>query len=57
VVYLLGPKRHLSHIKRTNFFSGFVFLIGEMDWDKNGQVTFREFLFGFINWVGIDVDE
>ncbi|XP_061355768.1 probable calcium-binding protein CML22 isoform X2 [Gastrolobium bilobum] len=28
----------------------------EMDWDKNGQVTFREFLFGFINWVGIDVD-
>ncbi|CAJ1779302.1 unnamed protein product [Sphenostylis stenocarpa] len=29
----------------------------EMDWDKNGQVTFREFLFGFINWVGIDADE
>ncbi|MED6138938.1 hypothetical protein PIB30_079211 [Stylosanthes scabra] len=29
----------------------------EMDWDNNGQVTFREFLFGFIKWVGIDVDE
>ncbi|KAJ1375742.1 EF-Hand 1, calcium-binding site, partial [Sesbania bispinosa] len=29
----------------------------EMDWDKNGQITFREFLFGFINWIGIDVDE
>ncbi|KAK7256238.1 hypothetical protein RIF29_29677 [Crotalaria pallida] len=29
----------------------------EMDWDKNGQVTFREFLFGFIKWIGIDVDE
>ncbi|KAG5002203.1 putative calcium-binding protein CML22 [Glycine soja] len=29
----------------------------EMDWDKNGQVTFREFLFGFINWVGIGDDE
>ncbi|BAT84557.1 hypothetical protein LR48_Vigan03g152300 [Vigna angularis] len=29
----------------------------EMDWDKNGQVTFREFLFGFINWVGIEADE
>ncbi|RDX62667.1 putative calcium-binding protein CML22, partial [Mucuna pruriens] len=29
----------------------------EMDWDKNGQVTFREFLFGFINWVGIDDDD
>ncbi|KAF7837106.1 putative calcium-binding protein CML22 isoform X1 [Senna tora] len=29
----------------------------EMDWDKNGQVTFREFLFGFLKWVGIDEDE
>ncbi|KAL2336933.1 hypothetical protein Fmac_011379 [Flemingia macrophylla] len=29
----------------------------EMDWDKNGQVTFREFLFGFINWIGIDAEE
>ncbi|KAK7339240.1 hypothetical protein VNO77_19896 [Canavalia gladiata] len=29
----------------------------EMDRDKNGNVTFREFLFGFINWIGIDADE
>ncbi|RYR14622.1 hypothetical protein Ahy_B04g071257 isoform A [Arachis hypogaea] len=29
----------------------------EMDWDNNGQVTIREFLFGFIKWVGIDADE
>ncbi|KAI9114974.1 hypothetical protein K1719_013987 [Acacia pycnantha] len=29
----------------------------EMDWDRNGQVTFREFLFGFLKWVGIDEDE
>jgi len=34
-----------------------VFIAEEMDWDKNGQVTFREFLFGFINWVGIGDDE
>ncbi|QHO04764.1 uncharacterized protein DS421_13g442940 [Arachis hypogaea] len=29
----------------------------EMDWDNNGQVTIREFFFGFIKWVGIDADE
>ncbi|THU60345.1 hypothetical protein C4D60_Mb07t11670 [Musa balbisiana] len=26
----------------------------EMDWDKNGMVTFKEFLFAFTRWVGID---
>ncbi|KAK8648721.1 hypothetical protein V6N13_129465 [Hibiscus sabdariffa] len=26
----------------------------EMDWDNNGSVTFKEFLFAFTNWVGID---
>ncbi|KAE8680294.1 putative calcium-binding protein CML21 [Hibiscus syriacus] len=26
----------------------------EMDWDKNGSVCFKEFLFAFTNWVGID---
>ncbi|XP_008794706.1 probable calcium-binding protein CML21 [Phoenix dactylifera] len=26
----------------------------EMDWDKNGMVTFKEFLFAFTCWVGID---
>ncbi|KAJ7957723.1 Calcium-dependent protein kinase [Quillaja saponaria] len=31
--------------------------IKEMDWDNNGEITFREFLFGFIKWVGIDMDE
>lgn len=29
----------------------------EMDWDKNGKVSFREFLFSLISWVGIDSDE
>ncbi|VFQ58707.1 unnamed protein product [Cuscuta campestris] len=26
----------------------------EMDWDKNGMVSFKEFLFAFTRWVGID---
>lgn len=38
-----------SHVTRTRF--------REMDWDRNGKVSFREFLFAFIDWVGIDTDE
>ncbi|CAA7407189.1 unnamed protein product [Spirodela intermedia] len=26
----------------------------EMDWDRNGMVSFKEFLFAFTGWVGID---
>ncbi|KAL7001096.1 putative calcium-binding protein cml21 [Sarracenia purpurea var. burkii] len=26
----------------------------EMDWDKNGMVNFKEFLFAFTRWVGIN---
>ncbi|KAL6544597.1 putative calcium-binding protein cml21 [Orobanche minor] len=30
----------------------------EMDWDKNGMVNFKEFLFAFTRWVGMeDIDE
>ncbi|KAM7268973.1 hypothetical protein ACFE04_024470 [Oxalis oulophora] len=29
----------------------------EMDWDKNGMVSFKEFLFAFTRWVGIDETE
>ncbi|CAH1415889.1 unnamed protein product [Lactuca virosa] len=29
----------------------------EMDWDKNGTVNFKEFLFAFTSWVGIEDDE
>lgn len=29
----------------------------EMDWHKNGRVSFKEFLFTFINWVGLDADD
>ncbi|KAL6200559.1 hypothetical protein ACLB2K_030340 [Fragaria x ananassa] len=26
----------------------------EMDWDRNGMVNFKEFLFAFTRWIGID---
>ncbi|XP_047334921.1 probable calcium-binding protein CML21 [Impatiens glandulifera] len=29
----------------------------EMDWDKNGMVNFKEFLFAFTGWVGIDDED
>uniref|UniRef100_A0ACD5ZN31 Uncharacterized protein n=1 Tax=Avena sativa TaxID=4498 RepID=A0ACD5ZN31_AVESA len=29
----------------------------EMDWDKNGSVTFKEFLFAFTRWVGLDEND
>ncbi|KAI4307791.1 hypothetical protein L6164_030935 [Bauhinia variegata] len=29
----------------------------EMDWDKNGMVNFKEFLFAFTRWIGIDEAE
>ncbi|KAJ9154017.1 hypothetical protein P3X46_027397 [Hevea brasiliensis] len=38
-----------AHITKSRF--------REMDWDRNGKVSFREFLFALINWVGIDADE
>ncbi|KAJ8755201.1 hypothetical protein K2173_018999 [Erythroxylum novogranatense] len=38
-----------QHIIRTRF--------KEMDWDRNGQVSFREFLFAFVKWAEIDTDE
>ncbi|XP_059651711.1 probable calcium-binding protein CML22 isoform X2 [Cornus florida] len=38
-----------SHVTRTRF--------KEMDCDRNGNVSFREFLFALIDWVGIDTDD
>lgn len=34
-----------------------VFLPEEMDKDKDGTVTFREFLFTLIGWLGLEMDE
>lgn len=28
-----------------------------MDWDKDGMIIFKEFLFVFIDWVGFENDE
>ncbi|XAR48836.1 hypothetical protein NMG60_11031798 [Bertholletia excelsa] len=38
-----------AHVSRTRF--------KEMDWDRKGKVSFREFLFSLIDWIGIDSDE
>ena len=29
----------------------------ELDWDGDGSVTFKEFMFAFMAWVGLDDDE
>lgn len=29
----------------------------EMDWDKNGMVNFKEYLFAFTRWVGIEEND
>ncbi|XP_047945022.1 probable calcium-binding protein CML21 isoform X1 [Salvia hispanica] len=29
----------------------------EMDWDKNGMVNYKEFLFAFTRWVGFDEND
>ncbi|KAL5542587.1 hypothetical protein UlMin_010297 [Ulmus minor] len=42
-------ERSPAHITRTRF--------REMDSDRSGNVGFREFLFAFIHWVGMDTDE
>ena len=36
------PNLHLTYVSAE-----------EMDWDKNGLITFKEFLFAFTNWVNI----
>ncbi|XP_043704866.1 probable calcium-binding protein CML22 isoform X2 [Telopea speciosissima] len=42
-------ERSPGHISKTRF--------KEMDWNKNGKVSFKEFLFALTNWVGIDTDD
>ncbi|CAK7328458.1 unnamed protein product [Dovyalis caffra] len=42
-------ERSPAHITRSRF--------KEMDWDRKGNVSFREFLFSLINWIGMDADE
>lgn len=31
--------------------------IGEMDWDKDGYITYKEFVYSFLKWVGVDESE
>ncbi|GMP74370.1 hypothetical protein CsSME_00031808 [Camellia sinensis var. sinensis] len=36
------------------FLTYALFFFNEMDWDINGMVNFKEFLFAFTCWVAID---
>ncbi|XP_010532790.1 PREDICTED: probable calcium-binding protein CML22 isoform X2 [Tarenaya hassleriana] len=38
-----------SHVTKMRF--------EEMDWGRKGKVGFREFMFAFISWVGLDDDD
>ncbi|XP_019250569.1 PREDICTED: probable calcium-binding protein CML22 isoform X2 [Nicotiana attenuata] len=38
-----------SHVTRIRF--------KEMDWDRSGKVSFRQFLFAFLDWVGVNTDD
>ena len=43
--------------QRTSGSSSFSDRFEELDWDKNGQVSFREFLFALEKWIGMDEDD
>ena len=30
--------------------------IEEMNWSKDGRITFKEFLFAFTDWIGLEDD-
>ncbi|KAF3796845.1 putative calcium-binding protein [Nymphaea thermarum] len=53
----------LAHLEATfeTLVDAFVFLDKnkdeEMDWDRNGMVSFKEFLFAFTRWIGIDAED
>ncbi|KAK1294498.1 putative calcium-binding protein CML22 [Acorus calamus] len=42
-------ERSPSHIAMTKF--------KEMDWDKNGEISLKKFLFALTKWVGMDSDD
>ncbi|EFJ12275.1 hypothetical protein SELMODRAFT_425580 [Selaginella moellendorffii] len=46
-----------SHATNTQQDSIGVERFEEMDWDRDGRVTFKEFLLAFTGWVGIEDDE
>lgn len=57
---LLSSLYSMCFIQMNSVYSlliGFyLFLCGaeEMDWGRKGKVGFREFLFAFMSWVGLD---
>lgn len=53
IVYCLLLHQNVFMVEVVHSFG----LAEEMDWDKNGMVNFKEFLFAFTRWVGIDENE
>ena len=58
-----GASVGIIHFKEPDFFFPLWALIlhtlsfcitEEMDWDRNGMVSVKEFLFAFTRWIGID---
>lgn len=45
-IYQISPSRSADRLGVKRF--------EEMDWDHNGLVTFKEFLFAFTDWVGLE---
>lgn len=46
-----------GHVWRHFWLSGselICYVAEEMDWDKDGKITFKEFLFAFTDWVGLE---
>ena len=59
MVVLLIPVQimRVSSFTSTLIFIESLVVAEEMDWDKNGMVSFKEFLFAFTRWVGLDENE
>ena len=46
----------INDLTLDDIYQSFYFCViaEEMDWDRNGMVNFKEFLFAFTRWIGID---
>ncbi|KAJ0965236.1 hypothetical protein J5N97_026374 [Dioscorea zingiberensis] len=52
--FVFLDKNKDGYVSRNEMVEAINETVGEeMDWDKNGTVTFKEFLFAFTRWIGI----
>jgi calcium-binding protein CML len=56
-----SPSKSTSKSARTMDFGATAFLseerMNEMDWDKSGQISYSEFVYSFLGWVGFEDDD